>query len=171
MNTYHIRLEARLVFAVKKLPPVDTVEEWVSLDFGCAIHTQTLHWISVEQASQKIACSRWHNFWAREMERFGQDLTIHVVGVLVVKRRQPRKHLVKKYTECPPVDSLCVAGAVKKFWSEILWRSTECVGLVLILHIELAQSEIAQRNVTSVVEQNVLGLEIAVDDVESVKTF
>lgn len=42
------------------------------------------------------------------------------------------------------------------------------VGLVLILHVQLAQAKVAKRNVSSVVEQYVLGLQIAVDDVETV---
>ena len=42
---------------------------------------------------------------------------------------------------------------------------------VLILHIELAQPEIAQSNVACVIEQDILGFKVAVDDIESVQAF
>jgi hypothetical protein len=46
--------------------------------------------------------------------------------------------------------------------------ATHTVCLVLILHIEFAQTEVAKSNVTSVIKQDVLGLQISVDDVEAV---
>lgn len=45
------------------------------------------------------------------------------------------------------------------------------VGSVLILHVQLAKTEIAQCNMASVIKQNVLGFEIAVDDLEPVKAL
>jgi hypothetical protein len=42
---------------------------------------------------------------------------------------------------------------------------------VLILHVELAETEITKGNVARVVEKNVLGLQIAVNDVEAVQTL
>jgi len=59
-----------------------------------------------------------------------------------------------------------------KSWSVRLYvkkeTATHTVCLVLVLHVELAQTEIAQSNVTSVVEQDVLGLQVSVNDVEAV---
>lgn len=45
------------------------------------------------------------------------------------------------------------------------------VGSIVILHVQLAQTKVAKRNVPRVVEQNVLGLQVAVDDVESMQAF
>lgn len=45
------------------------------------------------------------------------------------------------------------------------------VRAVFVLHVQLAQTEIAQRNVTCVIEQNVLGLQITVNDIESVQAL
>lgn len=45
------------------------------------------------------------------------------------------------------------------------------VRFVFVLHIQLAEPKIAQSNVTCVIQQDVLGLEIAVDDVEAMKTL
>lgn len=59
----------------------------------------------------------------------------------------------------------------QKFWCEVFWRSTECVGCLIVIHVELAETEVAQRDVSSVVEENILGLEIAVDHVEAVKVL
>lgn len=42
---------------------------------------------------------------------------------------------------------------------------------ILILHIQLAKTEVAKRNVSAVIKKDVLGLEIAVDDLEPVQAF
>lgn len=42
---------------------------------------------------------------------------------------------------------------------------------VLVLHVQLAKSEIAQSDVASIIEENVLRFEITVNDLETVKTF
>ena len=59
-----------------------------------------------------------------------------------------------------------------KAWSVRLYikkgTATHTVCLVLILHVELAQTEITQSNVTSVVKQDVLGFQVSVNDVEAV---
>jgi hypothetical protein len=43
------------------------------------------------------------------------------------------------------------------------------VGLLGLAHVQLAQAEIAQGDMTGVIEQYVLWLEIAIDDVEAVQ--
>jgi hypothetical protein len=42
---------------------------------------------------------------------------------------------------------------------------------VLIFHVELAETEIAKGNMARVVEKNVLGLQITVNNVEAVQTL
>ena len=42
---------------------------------------------------------------------------------------------------------------------------------VLVSHVEFAEAKVAEGDVARVVEEDILGLEIAVDDVEAVQTF
>jgi hypothetical protein len=54
---------------------------------------------------------------------------------------------------------------------KVFGRATKGVGAVAVLHVHLAQTEIAQRNMAGVIKQDVLWLEVAVDDVERVKVL
>lgn len=45
------------------------------------------------------------------------------------------------------------------------------VGSVTVAHVQLAEAKVAQSNVSCVIKQDVLWLEITIDDVESMKTF
>ena len=45
---------------------------------------------------------------------------------------------------------------------DVLGRPTERVGLLRLAHVQLAQSEIAERDMTGIVEQDVLGLQVTV---------
>ncbi|KAI6752008.1 hypothetical protein HG531_006704 [Fusarium graminearum] len=54
---------------------------------------------------------------------------------------------------------------------QVLRSTAESVGSVLILHVKLAKTKVAQSDVTLVIEENVLGLEISVDHAEAVQTF
>lgn len=48
-------------------------------------------------------------------------------------------------------------------------RLTVCA--VLILHVQFAEAEIAEGDMTGIIEENILGLEITVDDLEAVQAF
>lgn len=52
-------------------------------------------------------------------------------------------------------------SSTKDLRRQVLGRPAERVGLVRVLHVELAQSEIAESDVARVVEQNVLRLQVA----------
>lgn len=45
------------------------------------------------------------------------------------------------------------------------------VSSILVLHIQFTQSEITQGNVTSIIQQNVLWLQVPVDHLEAMQTF
>ena len=124
--TYHVRLEARLVFPFQELAPVNAVEEVVCLDLRSALCSETLLRVAVQETGEQVSCRRWHNFRARKVQRFCEDFAIHVVCVLVVERRQTRQHLVQENTKGPPIDSLGVACSRKQLWSKVFWGSTEC---------------------------------------------
>ena len=56
------------------------------------------------------------------------------------------------FSETTGLHALTVALAAKNFRGKVLWRAAERVRLVRVLHVELAQAEVAQCNVTGVVE-------------------
>lgn len=80
-------------------------------------------------------------------------------------------HLVEEHTKSPPVDTLGVAVAGQQLGCEVLRRAAEGVGRLGCAHVKLAEAEVAQCNVARVVEENVLGLEVAVHDVEAVQVL
>ena len=53
--------------------------------------------------------------------------------------------------------------SAENFGCKVLWRSTECVCGIRVLHVKLAQTEITQSDVTGVVEEDILGLEVTED--------
>ena len=58
---------------------------------------------------------------------------------------------------------LTVALATQNLGRQILWSATEGVRGIGVLHVELAKTEIAQCDVTSVVQQDVLWLQVTVE--------
>jgi hypothetical protein len=52
---------------------------------------------------------------------------------------------------------------------EKVLRLTVCP--VLILHVQFAETEIAEGDVTGIIEEDVLGLKVTVDDLEAVQAF
>lgn len=48
-------------------------------------------------------------------------------------------------------------------------RLTVCP--VFVFHVKLAETKVAESNVSCVIEQNILWLQVTVDDIETVKTF
>ena len=87
------------------------MEKVVCFDFSCALGSQSLLCVAVEQAGQEISGGRRNNLGAWEVQWLCEDLAVHVVCVLIIERRQACQHLVQEDTECPPIDSLSVAGS------------------------------------------------------------
>ena len=55
---------------------------------------------------------------------------------------------------------LTVALPAEDFRRKVLRHATERVCLVRVLHVEFAQAEVTQGDVTCVIKQNVLGLQV-----------
>jgi hypothetical protein len=53
-----------------------------------------------------------------------------------------------------------VSTTIQHFWGEIFGCPAESVRCIVVLHVQLAQSEIAQCDVASVVKQDVLGFKV-----------
>ena len=130
----------------------------MSLDLICTIHTQPLRRITREQTSQDTLRCRANAF--AKHKRVLQDLLVHDIGVLIVVRRETGKHLVEEDTQCPPVDDFVVAFSVQNLGSEVLGCTAEGVGLVGVFHVELAETEVAEGDVTSVVQEDILGFQV-----------
>jgi hypothetical protein len=60
---------------------------------------------------------------------------------------------------------------VQDLGREVLGRAAERVRAVAVLHVDLAEAKVAERDVAVVVQQDVLRLEVAVHDVERVQVL
>jgi len=141
------------------------------LNLTRSIGTQALAWIAIEQLSQEISSGRRHDVWAGEVQRFAENLAVHLVGILIIEGRKTCKHLVQEDAQSPPVHGLVIAVAQQQLRGKVLGCTAEGVGAVLVLHVKLAKAEVAEGNVTLIVEQDIFWLEIAVDDVEAVQAL
>ena len=94
---------------------------------------------------------------------------VHLILVWVVKGRDTNNHLVDQDSKRPPVQCFVVSRPDDHLRGQVLWRTAEGVGLLTILLHDLGQAKVSQHDVTIVVQQNVLRLEITVDDVALVE--
>jgi len=73
-----------------------------------------------------------------------------------------RDHFVEQNAQCPPVDRLGVTLTDQELGSQVFWCTAKRVGLFAIGHVELAKTEITQRNVPVAIEQDVFRFQVAV---------
>ena len=88
--------------------------------------------------------------------------------VVIVEWVNTSVHLIDQNSQGPPVDRLSVTLVEEHFGGKILGRSTKRVGTSLTV---LGEAEIGKLEVTLLVDENVFGLQIAVDDVQRVKVL
>ena len=82
---YDVGFKGRLISSLQKLPPVDAMEELMSLDLRRTTCAQAPGGIAIQQASEEILGGRRHDLRTGEVKMLRQDLAIHLVGVLVVE--------------------------------------------------------------------------------------
>ena len=82
--------------------------------------------------------------------------------------RVAHEHLVDEHARRPPVDGLAVALGLDDLGREVLGRAAERPRAVLD---QLGEAEVDDLQVALAVEQQVLGLEVAVDDVAVVEVL
>ena len=101
----------------------------------------------------------------REEDRFGLDELVHlvVIGVPSIEWRETDDHLVRQNTEGPPVDRERMTLLGQYFRRQVLWRSTERIGLLILLK-DLGQPEVGQADVAIFTHENVFWLQISIDD-------
>lgn len=78
------------------------------------------------------------------------------------------QHLVEQDSECPPVDCLAVALVEENFRSDVLWGSADGVGT---FGDDLGESEINHLQVSVTADHDVLGLQVSVDDVQTLEVL
>ena len=106
----------------------------------------------------------------RERKCVGYDPLVHVLHVCGVEGRQPRDHLVQERPVAPPVDSLPVAISQQNLRREVLGGPAESVCLVLFAEDPLlGEAKVREADVPLVCQEDVLGLQIAVNNASVVK--
>mmetsp|Transcript_30181 Transcript_30181/g.79271 ORF Transcript_30181/g.79271 Transcript_30181/m.79271 type:complete len:236 (+) Transcript_30181:1532-2239(+) len=128
---------------------------------------EAVHGVAIQEAFQQPATSRRHP--PRKFELAMQDELIHFLPVLAVERREPHDHLIRDTPERPPIHRPAVRRFLEHLWRKVLWGATEGPRSVLGAHPLLAQSKVSQHDVAILVQQNVFGLEVAVQHVMVVK--
>ena len=104
----------------------------------------------------------------RELVVAIHDLLVDAQGVVVVERRVARKHFEDQHAQRPPVDELVVALALDDLWSQVLRRAAEGVGAVAD---DLGKAEVGDLDVSLLVDEEVLRLEVSVGDVHGVEVL
>ena len=112
----------------------------------------------------------WLDFLCK-LERLEEDVAVHLLRVVVIKRGQTREHLKQQRANRPPVNLLPVPLLLKNLWRHVLWRAAKRVGLVKLAHVLLTQAKVCELDVAVHVNENVLGLEVAVDDAVRVQVI
>ena len=105
---------------------------------------------------------------AGEFDLAFQDLLVDEHGVLVGEGVDASQHLVQKNAKSPPIYGFAVTLVQQHFRRQILRRAAEGVGAPFAL---LREAEISQLEVAPLVDENVLWLEVAVDDILAVEVF
>lgn len=75
------------------------------------------------------------------------NFPVHLIGILIVKRRVASKHLEQKDAERPPVHRVIVANTHYNLWRQVLRRATqrECPVLNLLSETEIRDAKMAIR--------------------------
>jgi len=190
-STYNAGLERWLNLLRHQPIPIDiSSEERMPLDLISSVIAQPPLRIPVQQSGHHTP--RFRGDVRGEVERIGQDALVHDVHILIVERRQSGHHLIDQYTESPPVDSLCIPLAFEELRCDVLRCTAEgygrtdrlasndeslagekdlTCGLLGLGHVQFAQAEITERDVTGVIQQDILGLQVTIDDIKPVKVF
>mmetsp|Transcript_10138 Transcript_10138/g.38468 ORF Transcript_10138/g.38468 Transcript_10138/m.38468 type:complete len:520 (-) Transcript_10138:487-2046(-) len=104
-----------------------------------------------------------------ELQLRSPDLLEQLLSVPAVEGREPSQHLVEQRPEAPPIHRSAMSLSVQDLGREILGGSTKGSGPPDIrVDPLLAQAEVRQLYMPHGVEKNVLGLQISVDNVETV---
>lgn len=155
-----------------ELVPVDVLEPGVVLDLVRGVVPQPLRRLLLQQPRDQIVRLRvtsppQSHLRGHELalgHRRGEDAVVHHLAVGVVERRQPVDHLVDQDAQRPPVHALPVRHLPQDLGRQVLGRAAQRLRRVA-LHVLLRQAEVRDADVALGVQEEVLGLQVAVDDV------
>lgn len=96
----------------------------------------------------------------------GDDLLVDLNRLISKEWRVPRSHFIDQHSQRPPIDGLVVSLGQDDFWGQILWGTTQRPRPSL--H-SFREPEIGNLQVSVVVNQKILRLQISVDQVQRVQ--
>ena len=120
----------------RDLVPIYVSEKWMSLNlFGIWKRTKSLFRISLQKFAEKVT-SIGLEIWSH-WNRLFDDISKHLLSISVVMWRSTAQHFVKESAKTPPIGTSSMSSTFDNFWSEILWGTTETVGLIIFANILL----------------------------------
>mmetsp|Transcript_48062 Transcript_48062/g.148315 ORF Transcript_48062/g.148315 Transcript_48062/m.148315 type:complete len:343 (-) Transcript_48062:141-1169(-) len=154
--------DRRRVVPREQLVPVRAVEVRVALDVRHPVleRPQPLRVVDHQQPLHKVPRARVEP--VRELHLALQDLLVDPERRVVVERRVPRDEFVQQDPHRPPVHRLAVALALDHLGRQVLGRPAQRERPLRHL---LREPEVRDLDVPLVVQQQVLRLQVAVDDV------
>mmetsp|Transcript_43174 Transcript_43174/g.109040 ORF Transcript_43174/g.109040 Transcript_43174/m.109040 type:complete len:322 (+) Transcript_43174:145-1110(+) len=168
MLVFHGRLEGRLHLLQRELLKVNALEPLVLLDLGRVL--QALGRVALQQLQDKVGCLRAERLG--DVKLGAHDLGVHLLHVLGVEGRQARQHFEHQRAKAPPVDGFAVRIAFKHLRSKVLGCSTEGRGArVVCVQALLGDAKVRHADVAVGGEQQVLGLEVAVQHAVGVQVL
>lgn len=161
-----LRFERRNDFFPGQCLPIDVAEEWMCHKFPRIIlGTQPMLWISVEQPFDKIPSFSAEGVSGKADFSKG-DVLVHLLRVFGVEWTPTTTHLEDKNTERPEIHHFCIPLFIQQdLGSEVLSGTAERVGRVILREIGFGQAKVTEGNMAISIQQDILRLEIAIDDV------
>ncbi len=77
---------------------------------------------------------------------------VHLMFVLVVKRRNANYHFVNQDSQGPPIYREVVPGANNHFRGQILWCATKRIGLLSVILNNFCEPEVCKHDVAIFVQ-------------------
>eukprot|EP00968_Pinguiococcus_pyrenoidosus_P002425 scaffold135_cov249-Pinguiococcus_pyrenoidosus.AAC.9 len=143
-------------------------EEFLVLHLTRAIGPKSLRRIAVEQLGDEDG--RHPRHVSRDLQRCVAKSVEELLPVPRVPGRQPREHFVRDHAEAPPVDGFAVSNPIQNFRRHVLRGAAHALGTRRrLLDARLCKAKVPKLDVAIVLEEDVLGLQVAVHDVPRVE--
>ena len=160
--------EGRLDLLLVDGYPVGEREPLVVLDVVDAVLQIAVAFgqVDLEQIAQQVLEVRAEVRGKAHLAR--HDLLVDLYGLIGEEGRIAGGHLVDEHAECPPVDGLVVALAENDLGRQVLGRAAQCPRAALDA---LGEAEVGHLQVAVLVDKQVLGLQIAIQDLQVVQVL
>mmetsp|Transcript_20183 Transcript_20183/g.47156 ORF Transcript_20183/g.47156 Transcript_20183/m.47156 type:complete len:246 (-) Transcript_20183:444-1181(-) len=154
--------------------PVNRGKEWMRADVGGNVVALTCRvpksgrWVSLEQAGEHISTISAEPI--RKLEWVFQQLSVRHVEIGAVEWRQADCHLVQQNAQAPPVYSFSVTLLEHNFRRNIIRRPDNSIRSLLRDSV-LGESKVGELDKPIHVQEDVLRLEIAIDNIHFMQIF